>query len=227
MKVGKIKPIILIAACLCFFCGCINNSYGNIVGYSDVQKAKELYAQLNSGHFCMQDNTSGLKTEDFIFRYNDNGNLTYAHTATNGDDVYYEYHNGAELSFKHKNEEQWSLKSYGDDDFNVYTREKKHPYTDEGVISVNAYAVTDSKVEEENGVKKITFFYNPEALKDSLSELGELRSFESVLWLNNEGYCYRLDQKAVFDKDGKEEISDYSLFIDSMNNVEEVTKPNA
>ena len=85
-------------------------------------------------------------------------------------------------------------------------------------------SVEDSLVEETEGGKKIFFNYNPKALADSLSELGELKSFESTIWLNGEGYCFRLDQKAVFENNG-EQVSDYSLFIDNMNAVTEITKP--
>lgn len=221
--IKRLSVVLLIFSCFTFG-GCMNANYSNIEGYSDVNNAKKLYADLNSGHFYMQDNATGQKTEEFTFMYNPNGNLAYSHTATDGDDIYYEYCNGAELSYKHKEDEDWTLLTYGDDDFQVYTKDKKHPYTDGGVISVNAYAITDSLVEKNDEGEKITFTYDPKALADSLSQLGELKSFESTLWLNNEGYCYRLDQKAVFEKNG-EQISDYSLFIDNMNNVTEITKP--
>lgn len=221
--IKRLSVVLLISSCF-IFSGCMNANYSNIEGYSDVNNAKKLYADLNSGHFYMQDNATGQKTEEFTFMYNSNGNLAYSHTATDGDDIFYEYCNGAELSYKHKNDEEWTMITYGDDDFQVYTKDKKHPYTDGGVISVNAYAITDSLVEKNDEGQKITFTYDPKALADSLSQLGELKSFESTLWLNNEGYCYRLDQKAVFEKNG-EQISDYSLFIDNMNSITEITKP--
>lgn len=221
--IKRLSAILLMGFCF-IFSGCVNTNYSNIEGYSDVNNAKKLYSELNSGHFYMQDNATGQKTEEFTFMYNSNGNLVYSHTATDGDDIYYEYCNGAELSYKHKKDEEWTLLTYGNDDFQVYTKDKKHPYTDGGVISVNAYAITDSSVEKNDRGEKITFNYNPNALADSLSQLGELKSFESTLWLNSEGYCYRLDQKAVFENNG-EQISDYSLFIDNMNSITEITKP--
>lgn len=215
---------ILLAVCF-IFCGCMNNSYSKIKGYSEVSNAKKLFAELDSGHFYMQNNTTGQKTEEFTFIYNSNGNLVYSHTATDGEDIYYEYCNGAELSYKHKNDDDWTLRTYGDEDFVVYTRKNKHPYTEGGVISVNAHAISDSVVETSGEGLKVTFTYKPSALAESLAELGELKSFESTLWLNNEGYCFRLDQRAVFEKDG-ESVSDYSLFIDNMNGIDEISKPD-
>lgn len=217
------KLSILLAVCF-IFCGCMNNSYNSIEGYSEVNNAKKLYTGLDSGHFYMQNNTTGQKTEEFTFMYNYSGNLVYSHIATDGEDIYYEYCNGAELSYKHKNDGSWTLRTYGDDDFIIYTRKNKHPYTDEGVISVNAYAISGSVVETSGEGKKVTFTYNPSALAESLAELGELKSFESTLWLNNEGYCCRLDQRAVFENGG-ESVSDYSLFIDNMNGISEISKP--
>lgn len=224
MKLKKLLSSILLFSACSIFAGCVNINYSNIEGYADVNNAKKLYAELNSAHFYMQDNTTGQISEEFTFMYNSNGNLLYSHTATDGENVYYEYCNGAELSTKHKSDENWTLLTYGDEGFQVYTREKKHPYTDEGVISVNAYAITDSLVEKTDEGEKVFFNYNPKALADSLSELGELKSFESTIWLNNEGYCFRLDQRAVFENNG-EQVSDYSLFIDNMNDVAEIIKP--
>ena len=53
-----------------------------------------------------------------------------------------------------------------------------------------------------------------------MSELGELKRFECSIWLDKNGYCYRLDQKGVFDNVGEESVSDYSMFIDKMNEIE-------
>lgn len=202
-----------------------NAAYKNIEGYSDVMAAKKLYADLNSGHFYMQDNETGEVTEEFTFRYRDDGNLTYVSMGTEGEKVYYEFHNGSEINYKYNDEHQWSFIQRGDENYRVYDRKNRHPYTNEGVISMNAYAVTGSRVEEQDEGKKITFYYDAAQFAESLSELGELQSFESSIWLDNGGYCYRLDQKGVFEKDGKETVSDFSMLIDSMNEVGEIKRP--
>ena len=213
------------------FPGCLgvfgnNAAYSDIEGYSDVQKAKKLYTELDSGHFYMQDNESCEVTVEFVFKYRSDGKLTYYYMGSEGDDVYYEFHNGSELDHKKKGEKEWQFESQGGEKYVVYDRRNRHPYTEEGVISMNAYAVTGSKLEETgDGGKKITFYYDPEEFKESLSMLGELKSFECTVWLNGEGYCYRLDQKGVFDNEGKDEVSDYSMFIDGMNEIEEVKRP--
>lgn len=224
MSLKKIIQFLPVFSVCSILAGCMNTNYSNIEGYSYVSEAKELYSGLSSAHFYIRDNTSGQITEDFTFMYNAGGSLAYSHTATDGEDVYYEYCNGAELSAKHGKDGNWTLFTYGDEEFHSYTREKKHPYTDGSVISVNAYAITGSAAEETDGGRKISFSYDPKALAGSLSELGELKSFESTIWLNNEGYCFRLDQKAVFENNG-EQISDYSLFIENMNDVTEIVKP--
>jgi len=202
-----------------------NAAYKSIEGYSDVKNAKKLYTELDSGHFYMQDNASGLVTMEFIFKYREDGKLTYFYMGSEEDTVYYEFHNGSELDHKNKGDSEWSFEAQGSENYYVYDRKNRHPYTDEGVISMNAYAVKESSVQETDAGKKITFYYNAEEFKDSLSMLGELKSFESTIWLNDDGYCCRLDQKGVFDNEGVEEISDYSMFIDSMNEIDEVKRP--
>lgn len=206
-------------------CSFENGAYKNIEGYSDVQKAKKLYTDLDSGHFYMQDNSTAQVTEEFTFRYREDGNLTYIYMGTESDKVYYEFHNGSEINYKTNTDTEWSFTAQGNEQYFVYDRKNRHPYTNEGVISLNAYAVTDSKTEENENGKKITFYYNAELLADQLAELGEIKSFESSIWLNNDGYCYRLDQKGVFQKDGAEEVSDFSMFIDSMNELGELKRP--
>ena len=217
-----------IAALLIMFAaaGCSLSSdaaYFSIEGYDRAANAKTLYAQLDSGHFYMQDNATGKITEEFTFLYRSDGNLMYSYMGDDGEERYYEFHNGSEINNRYDGDESWSFIQQGEEDYYVYSKSNRHPYTAEGLISVNAYAVTDSKVEDyDNGVK-ITFYYDASRLADTLSEIGELDSFESTLWLNEEGYCYRLDQLAVFD-DG-ENISDYSMYIDSMNELTELVRP--
>lgn len=200
-------------------------AYKSIEGYSEVKNAKKLYTELDSGHFYMQDNASGIVTMEFVFRYRGDGKLTYFYMGSDEDKVYYEFHNGSELDYKNKGDSGWQFEAQGSENYCVYDRQNRHPYTEDGVISMNAYAVTESRLEETAEGKKITFYYNPEEFKESLSMLGELKSFESTIWLNGDGYCYRLDQKGVFDNNGVEEISDYSMFIDSMNEIDEVKRP--
>lgn len=218
--------LVLMAVTMLGACSFGENSYKDIEGYDDVQRAKKLYTELDSGHFYMQDNSTGKVTEEFTFRYREDGNLTYIYMGTERETIYYEFHNGSEINYKTNSDAEWSFTEQGNEKYFVYDRENRHPYTNEGVISMNAYAVTDSKVEKSADGKKITFYYNAELLADQLAELGEIQSFESSVWLDGDGYCYRLDQKGVFEKDGAEEVSDFSMFIDSMNELGELKRPD-
>ena len=219
---GTLMSVLLTA---CFWDLGDSAAYKSIEGYAEVKAAKELYVKLDSGHMYMQDNSDGRVTEEFTFKYREDGKLTYSYMGSDGDTVYYEFHNGSEINHKNKGDTEWQFEAQGSENYYVYDRKSRHPYTDEGVISMNAYAVKESSTEEANGGQKITFIYDPEQFKESLSMLGELKSFESTIWLDGDGYCYRLDQKGVFDNNGAEEVSDYSMFIDTMNKVENIIRP--
>lgn len=209
---------LMLAACFPGFGG--DSAYKDIEGYSEVAEAKKLYIGLDSGHFYMQDNSTGEITSEFLFKYRDDGKLAYFCMSREKDTEAYEYHNGSEINRKNKGDAHWQFIAQGSEDYYVYDRKNRHPYTNDGVISMNAYAVTDSKVEENDSGKRITFYYNCEEFKEAMSELGELKSFECSIWLDKNGYCYRLDQKGVFDNVGEESVSDYSMFIDKMNEIE-------
>ena len=222
------KRIVNVFAVLLLFaaasgCSLGNADHSDIEGYSEAARARTLYAQLDSGHFYMQDNSTGKVTEEFTFMYRSDGNLMYSRMGSDGESVRWEFHNGSEINYRRDGDKEWSFIQQGDEDYYVYTRSSPHPYTAERVISVNAYALTDSKVEEIDGGLKITFYYDASQLAATLADVGALDSFESTLWLNGEGYCYRLDQLAVFD--GGENVSDYSMFIDRMNEITELTRP--
>ncbi|MCH5201065.1 MAG: hypothetical protein J1F60_08905 [Oscillospiraceae bacterium] len=197
--------------------------YDDITGYSEAAKAKTLYTQLDSGHIRVVDNSTGEVTEEFTFMYRSDGNLMYSYMGSDGEKVRWEFHNGSEINSRENGETEWEFIEPSSEDYYVYTRTDRHPYTAEGVIAVNAYAITDSKVEEADGGVKATFYYDASLLAASLSDMGSLDSFESTIWLNAEGYCYRLDQLAVFD--GGENVSDFSMFIDMMNEVRSLTRP--
>ena len=217
---GIAALFILAAAAGCSFG---NTAYLNIAGYPEAANAKTLYAQLDSGHIRVVDNQTGDVTEEFTFLYRSDGNLMYNYMGSDGNEIYYEFHNGSEINYRSDTDTEWSYMDQSDEQYFVYTRSNQHPYTAEGMISVNAYAITDSEVEAADGGVKITFRYDASQLAASLAEVGTLDSFESTLWLNEEGYCYRLDQRAVFD--GGESVSDYSMYIDSMNELTELVRP--
>ncbi len=216
----------LLAAVMAGGCSFAAPNYDDIDGYAEAARAKTLYAELESGHFRMVDNSTGKVTEEFTFKYRPDGNLMYSYIGSDGEGMGYEYHNGSELSSYRYGDTQWQSVGPDSESYYVYSRDNLHPYTTEGVIAVNAFAITESSVEEsDGGGLRITFSYDASLLAGSLAEMGELKSFDSVLWLNEDGYCYQLDQKGVFYNNGTEEVSDYSMFIDSMNEVEEIERP--
>ena len=221
-KTVKGATALLLAAAVAG-CSFSDSAYYNILGYAEAANAKALHSQLDSGHIRMVDNSTGNITMEFTFMYRSDGNLMYSYMGSEDDVKYYEYHNGSEINSCYEGEEEWEFIESGGEDYYVYTKSNRHPYTSEGLISVNAYAITESKAEEvEDGVK-ITFYYDVSQLAELLEDMGELDSFESSLWLNKEGYCYRLDQLAEFD--GGETVSDFSMYIDRMNEVTELTRP--
>lgn len=214
--VGAVILVLVSASCN------ISSDYSGITGYEQVSKAQKLYAELESGHFYMQNNDTGEKTEEFTFRYREDGQLSYMYAANDGSGTYLEFHNGSEINTKTDKDADWSFISQGNENYYSYSKDNKHPYTTEGVISMNAFAVTEGKAEElSEGGEKISFSYNPSLLASAFSEIGKLESFTSAVWINEEGYCYRLDQVGKFDG-GK--VMDYSMFIDSMNEVEKVER---
>lgn len=204
-------------------CSLGGSAYYGISGYAEAAKAKTLHSQLESGHISVVDNAAGEVTEEFTFMYRSDGSLIYSYIGNDGERVYYEFHNGSEINSRCDGDTDWSYIEPGSEDYYVYTKANRHPCTAEGAIALNAYAITDSKVEETEGGQKITFYYDASQLAASMADMGSLDSFESTVWLNGEGYCYRLDQLAVFD--GGESVSDFSMFIDMMNEVTDLSRP--
>ena len=223
MKKIAIGTAALLVAGAVSGCSFGDSAYYNILGYAEAANAKTLHSQLDSGHISVIDNSTGELTEEFTFMYRSDGNLMYSYMGNDGETVRWEFHNGSEINYRESGDTEWSYIEPGSEEYFVYTETNRHPYTAEGVIAVNAYAITDSKAEEADGGRKITFYYDASRLADTLSDIGVLDSFESTLWLDGEGYCYRLDQLAVFD--GGELVSDFSMFIDMMNEVTELSRP--
>lgn len=220
IAIGTAALLIMGAAAGCSFG---DSAYYNILGYAEAANAKTLHSKLDSGHISVIDNATGELTEEFTFMYRSDGNLMYSYMGNDGETVRWEFHNGSEINYRESGDTEWSYIEPSSEEYFVYTKTNQHPYTAEGVIAVNAYAITDSEAEEADGGWKITFYYNASQLADTLSDIGVLDSFESTIWLDSEGYCYRLDQLAVFD--GGEQVSDFSMFIDRMNEVTELTRP--
>lgn len=225
MKKFALRSVVLTLVII-FSAGCAGTAGYSFDGYEDAVNAKSLYASLDSAHFYMRDNSTGTVTEEFSFMYREDGNMVYSYMGTDGETVYYEFHNGSEINYKNAGDESWSFVEQGDENYYVYSKSNKHPYASESVIALNADAITDSSVEKIDGGEKITFCYNADKLASALSQMGELQSFESSLWLNSDGFCFRLDQKALFLDNGEEFVSDFSMFIDQMNEIAQLERPD-
>ena len=221
----KITAAILSALLIITCCGC--SAKADFEGYSDIKNARKLYSELYSAQLTVTDKETGTVTQELTFRYDTQDNLTYSYYGTDGNTVYYEYHNGSEYNYRSDGE--WHTLVSGDENYVAYSRSRKMSMTDEGMIFIKPESVTSSKITETANGKTIEMEYDAAALNSSMASqlglVGELESFRVIYTLDSDGYCTSMEQIGTAVKDGKQSKVDYLMTIEHMNDVASIEQP--
>lgn len=221
----KITAAILSALLIVTCAGC--SSKPDPEGCSDIKNARKLYSELYSAQLTVTDEQSDTVTQELTFRYDSQDNLNYSYYGTDGNTVYYEYHNGSEYNYFSDGE--WHTLVSGDENYVCYSRSRKMSMTDEGMIFIKPESVTSSKVTETADGKTIEMEYDAAALNSSMASqlglVGELESFRVIYTLDSDGYCTSMEQIGTAVKDGTESKVDYLMTIEHMNDIASIEQP--
>lgn len=227
------KTIILFLATIIVACvsltGCAD--YSKLIGYNEIVNARTLYKNLNSAHIIVTDKDRNMVTQDFTFMYNSDGNLVYSYYGTDGSTKYYEYNDGSKMSYSENGE--WKEIPADDENYIVYTRDKRNSLTNEGVLFLAADSIAQTTMTtNDNGTKEVIVQYDVSRLNDSvagqLAQIGTLKEFSTTFYIDAEGYCTSMTENGVVDNNGEESKVTYELVIENMNDigkVEKVEKP--
>lgn len=232
MKISK-KIIATGAALLmsaALFTGCAGGS--KFDGCDEINAAKKLYENVDSGHVTVVDNITGLITQDFTFMYDDSDVLNYSYRGTDGDVIFYEYGNGSEINYCYATDNQWSVIIQGSDEFYNYTRTNRHAFTSQSVISLNESSITGTTVKDNSdGGKTVTVQYDVAKLNTNsgsqMDAIGSFANFNAEITLNGDGYVVELHQWGEVVGDGANTDLDYTTTFTELNQVTEVTRPTA
>lgn len=216
--------------CVGVLSGCSEGS--KFEGCDEINAAKTLYENVNSGHVKVVDNITGLITQDFTFMYDDSDVLVYSYRGTDGEIIFYEYGNGSEINYCYAGDNEWSVITQGSEDFYNYTRTNKHAFTSQSVISLNESSIIGTKAEPtEDGGKIVTVEYDVARLNQNagsqMDAIGSFADFKAEITLNSEGYVTVMHQWGeVVGGDSNVDL-DYTTSFTELNGVSEVTRPVA
>ena len=184
-----------------------------------VDAAREKYESYDSAKVLITNEDTGKVEQTFIFKYDEKDSLTYLYTGGYEEENYIQYNNGFEC-FTEQNGE-YSFSQRGDDDFEAYTRDSKHPQTSGAYLPFERKAINDVKKSEEDGETVYTYTYDPESFE---SDAG-VKEFSAVYHFDSDGNLLYFEEVSVVEADGEESSHSYKIEITDINEVEEIDNP--
>lgn len=197
-------------------------------GADDIKNARKLYEKLDSARLTMTDNSTGENLMDFSFYINGDNEMIFEYVSPQSGD--HAYSDGKQ--FYYKTDGKWTAITPEDESYihNIYNREYRYPYARGSVFFMNADAVSEATVEEQNGGKTITYVYdceklNKKAVKD-LENVSEFSALTCVYSINADGLITRFTEKgAVTDAEGKASDVDITLEVSEVNKIKFIERP--
>ena len=198
---------------------------GEVAGEDLILSAREWYTSLDSAHVSVVNDFTGATEQEFIFKYDEKGVMTYSYVGTAEGIRLAQFNNGRE-QFTDDNGSISALTSE-DLSFTAYSRDVPYPMADEGLILYYKRAVSSAGViSSEDGGISVTLGYDPEKPSDTYNKYwdndGEITSFTAVYTFDNGGNFVSLCEKTVLSVGGTPEEHSYTVYITDVNSVARV-----
>ena len=193
----------------------------DVEGGELIKKAREAYSSLESARVIMTNTETGEQEQEFVFKYDEKGILTYSYKGKSDKTSYAQYNNGLE-SFTDENGKVTHLVR-GDKDFAAYSKDAKHPQADKGLIIYQPASVSKAEADEENGVTHIHHEYDMDKIAPELEE-GKAVAFYADYYFKGEELLY-FTETTEAEVDGGKKVYSYRIEITDKNSVERVENP--
>ena len=193
----------------------------DVEGGELIKKARDAYSSLDSARVTMTNIGTGKIEQEFVFKYDEKGILTYSYKGESAKSSYAQFNNGLE-SYTDENGKVTHLVR-GDKDFAAYSKDAKHPQADKGLIIYQPASVEEAEVTEENGVTHVHHKYDLDKISPELEE-GEATAFYADYYFKGDELLYFTEQTNVIIDDEKYTYS-YKIEITDKNAVERVENP--
>ena len=102
----------------------------------------------------------------------------------------------------------------------LYNRAATHPQADEGLILYSPSAITESDIEEEDGVTHVSHIYDVKKIK-AKAESGTVTDFRTDFYFRDGELLY-FTETTETDEDGIHRVHSYKVEITEKNAVEKV-----
>ncbi|MCR5815814.1 MAG: hypothetical protein K6F91_02905 [Ruminococcus sp.] len=216
-KLRLLFPLLLFV--LFMFGGCMEAP--DVEGGDKIKKAREAYASLDSARVVMTNTETGECEQEFIFKYDEKGMLSYSYVGKSEKSSYKQFNNGYE-SYTEENGKVTHLVR-GDNDFAAYSKDAKHPQADMGLIIYQPASVKEASVTEDGDTTHIHHDYDLDKIKPELEE-GEATAFYADYYFKGDELLYFTETtEAKVDGEGKTYA--YKIEIKDKNSVERVENP--
>lgn len=210
--------MVLLALVILSSCG----EVPDVEGGELLKKARDAYSSLESARVIMTNMQTDEAEQEFVFKYDEKGILTYSYVGKSDKTSYAQFNNGIE-SFTEENGKVTHLVR-GDKDFAAYSKDARHPQADKGLIIYQPQSVKKAQVTDENGTTHIRHEYDMEKISPELDE-GRATAFYADYYFNKDDELLYFTETTEADVEGEKKIYAYKIEITEKNAVERVENP--
>lgn len=193
----------------------------DVEGGELIKKAREAYSSLDSARVIMTNMDTKEVEQEFVFKYDEKGILTYSYKGKSEKTSYAQYNNGIE-SFTEENGKVTHLVR-GDKEFAAYSKDAKHPQADKGLIIYQPASVKKAEVTDEGGTTHIHHDYDMTKIAPELDE-GRATAFYADYYFKEDELLY-FTETTEAEVNGEKKIYAYRIDINDKNSVEWVENP--
>ena len=216
-KLRLLFPLLLLPVLL--LTGCMEPD--DVEGGELIKKAREAYASLDSARVVMTNTETGECEQEFKFKYDEKGILSYSYVGKSEKSSYKQFNNGYE-SFTEENGKVTHLVR-GDKDFAAYSKDAKHPQADMGLIIYQPGSVKEASVTEDGDTTHVHHDYDLDKIKPELEE-GEATAFYADYYFKDDELLY-FTETTEAKVDGRGKTYEYKIEIKDKNSVERIENP--
>lgn len=215
---ASFRLAVVLAAAAAVLFGCA--SLSPLPGEDLVLAARKMYTSLDSARVSVVNGFTGETEQEFVFKYDEKGLMTYSYVGRSEGVYLAQYNNGRE-QFTNDNGSVSALDA-SDLSFTAYSRDVPYPMAGEGMILFYKKGVTSAgTVASEDGGTVVNYGYDVHKLGEYDGE-GELAGFSVSYRFDSDGEFVSMDQRTDVNIDGEIVSYLYTIYINDRNSVERV-----
>ena len=212
----RIVPMLLVIV----YCmtGCSLRKEYDLYGKDKIEAFRAEAAQWQSGRYLVTDLETGIMTQAFSFKYEEDGSQSYLYEQVSGTNYYAEYNSGGIMEVY--DGENVTVLNAGDEGYVSYNKDDPHPYsTGDLLFYVNLFVKSSLESSEDGNT---IYMYNYDIDKLNETQGTSFTEFSTKYAFDGQGNFLYFEMSNTSESGN----SSYRIEVIDVNSIEEIERPS-